>query len=75
MRGEVDVRGTIEIVLLLLPTVPSVPPPEKTSTLAVPFRPRSSRIITIVQKLRFNTSINIEFVGGEKLYVVSQCLD
>ena len=41
MRGDVDVRGTVEIAVLLLLTVPNVPPPEKTSTLAVPLGSRS----------------------------------
>ena len=66
MPGNVDVRETIEIACLLLLTVPSVPPPEKTSTLAVLLRSRSSEIVTIVKELRINISIDIGFEEGEK---------
>ena len=75
MRGDVDVRGTVEIAFLLLLAVPTVPPPEKTSALAVPLHSRSLQIVTIVKELRFNISIDIDFVEGEKSEVVSQCLD
>ena len=57
MHGDVVVRGTIEIAFLLLLAVPTVPPPEKTSALAVPLRSRSLQIVTIVKELRFNISI------------------
>ena len=75
MRGDVDVRGTMEITFLPLLAVPIVPPPEKDLN---PHRASSFAFFTNCydrQGAPIQHQHRIGFEEGEKLDVVSQCLD
>ena len=71
IREDVDVRGTIEIVLLC--PVPLTK--KKCGPRRGRLRSRSPRYVVIVKELQFNFDIELGLEEGEKSDVVSQCLD
>ena len=68
--GRRDFTYDLEIMFLLLLTVPSVPPPKKNLNIAAPHRSRSSRVCATVEELQFDFCIELGLEEGEKLDVL-----